>query len=95
MKTAYKLLLFLTLAFLSLNIAAAEEPYRVEEYLLNRDGMKIYGELFIPDGDAPFPLVILSHGYGGSHNDLIKYAEMFARNGLAAYVFDFIGGGSG
>ena len=78
---------------LFLNPALAQENYRIEEFPLERDGMRIYGELYLPENKANVPLVVLSHGYGGSHNDLLQYAELFARNGLAAYIFDFIGGG--
>lgn len=79
--------------FLTVNFVNAEGEYRVEEFSLERDGKRIYGELYLPDGNSPFPLVILSHGYGGNLNGMRPYAELFARNGLAAYLFDFMGGG--
>lgn len=72
---------------------SAQENYSLEEFRLGRDGKQIYGELYLPSGEAPFPLVVLSHGYGGNLNGMRPYAELFARNGLAAYLFDFMGGG--
>ena len=55
--------------------------------------MKISGELFIPDRAFPVPLVILSHGFGGNRGSVKGYAESFAEHGIAAYIFEFIGGG--
>lgn len=63
-----------------------------EEHCLERDDQKIYGKLFLPEkSDAPLPLVILSHGLGSDHLIMEPYAESFAENGFAAYVFDYIG----
>ena len=69
--------------------------FSVKEIFLERDGLKIWGELYLPDADAPLPLVICSHGFGGNHEHVKPYAEAFARNGIAAFAFDFIGGGYG
>ena len=65
------------------------------EVILERDGLKIYGKLLLPDAEGPLPLVILSHGFGGNHTQMSAYAEAFARHGIAAYSFDFVGGGYG
>lgn len=59
----------------------------------HREGKKIYGELHLPEGDGRFPAVIIGHGFGGSMADTTNYASVFAKNGIAAYSFDFIGGG--
>ena len=72
------------------NTAAA---FKVEERNFQRKGMKISGELFIPDRASPVPLVILSHGFGGNRGGVKGYAAAFAERGIAAYIFDFIGGG--
>lgn len=50
-------------------------------------------EIFIPETHhiKPLPLVILSHGLGSDHRIMEPYAESFAENGFAAYVFDYIG----
>ena len=54
----------------------------------------IYGELTLPARmEAPAPLVILSHGFGGDLNGNRDYAEYFVSLGMAAYNFDFCGGG--
>ena len=68
--------------------------FTVQERSFLKNGMKIYGELFIPDCVSPVPLVILSHGFGGNHGGVKDYAAAFAEQGIAAYIFDFIGGGN-
>ena len=73
------------------NAAAA---FKVEEQNFQRKGMKISGALFIPDSASPVPLVILSHGFGGNRGSVKGYAESFAEQGIAAYIFEFIGGGN-
>lgn len=73
-----------------------EYSYTVEELSAEVDGHTIYGQIYIPSGiDEPLPAVIISHGYGGTHSTNAAYAEELARKGLAAYCFDFRGGGSG
>jgi len=78
--------------------AALAEPaenaaYTAEEQCFERNGQKIYGKLYLPEDAAyPLPLLILSHGLGSNHHKMEPYAERFAENGLAAYVFDYIGG---
>ncbi len=91
------LILLLALVLLSAACACAEESteYTTEELILERDGMKIYGLLYLPEAEGPLPLVIMSHGFGGNHEHMTAYAEAFAANGFAVYSFDFIGGGYG
>ena len=72
-----------------------ETTYTVSELTLERDGLKIWGKLWLPDTDGPLPLVICAHGFGGNYEHVKAYAEAFARNGIAAFAFDFIGGGYG
>lgn len=46
--------------------------------------------LYVPDGDGPFPAVVLAHGWTGVREQrLDAYAERFADAGLAALVFDY------
>ena len=72
--------------------AAAHGNY--EELSFFREGFRIAGRLYLPEeGEGPFPLVILCHGYGGNMRNLAGYAEIFAVEGYAAVIFDFAGGG--
>ena len=54
--------------------------YTVEEVGFERDGLHIYGELYLPSGNEPFPLVVISHGFGGNSGQVSSYAEAFAEN---------------
>jgi dienelactone hydrolase len=46
--------------------------------------------LYVPDGDGPFPAVVLAHGWTGVREQrLDAYAVRFAQVGLAALVFDY------
>lgn len=91
-------ILFILLMIFSTPIAGASAPENASSVItenrwLERDGQKIYGKLFLPEEtDAPLPLVILSHGLGSDHRIMEPYAENFAENGFAAFVFDYIGG---
>ena len=90
--------LFVLLMIFSSPTAGASAPENASSVItenrwLERDGQKIYGKLFLPEEtDAPLPLVILSHGLGSDHRIMEPYAESFAENGFAAFVFDYIGG---
>lgn len=69
----------------------------VREMEFVRDGRKIYGRLHLPETLSTidrYPLVILCHGFGANMSETEPYAEKFAANGIAAFAFDFIGGGT-
>ena len=67
--------------------------HSVRELTFTRDGKKIYGKVFAPEGDGPYPAVIMGHAFGANLSMMEGYAEAFAKNGIIAYAFDFIGGG--
>ncbi|MBD5560476.1 MAG: alpha/beta fold hydrolase [Clostridia bacterium] len=54
----------------------------------------IRGVLMRPETGCKGPLLICSHGYGGTHASVVPYAEAAAQQGIAAYAFDFRGGGT-
>ena len=54
----------------------------------------LYGELWLPKGAGRPSLAILSHGFGGTCEGLTEYARYFVERGLAAFIFDFCGGGA-
>ena len=72
----------------------ATKDYEKENKTIYRDNLKIAGELYIPTNDYDvFPLIILSHGFGGNMSSTRNDALTFTKQGFAAFIFDFIGGG--
>ena len=62
-----------------------------------RDGKRIYGRLYLPDGlsetGAKPPTVILSHGFNSDISGIGDFARELAGEGCIAYAYEFIGGG--
>lgn len=68
--------------------------YGEETITVDYNGQTIWGVAFIPELDREkYPLVICSHGLGGSYTSCMEYAELMASHSLATYCFDFRGGG--
>lgn len=91
-----KRLVAMLLVLLMMPLAMAEETakYRVEEMPVEKDdGNVVAGWLYVPEGDGPFPTLVLCHGFNGTHQNMTGYAEYFAQRGYLCYVFDFCGGG--
>ena len=38
-----------------------------KEIYFYRDDLKIYAKMYMPEGEGPFPVVIFSHGFPGTH----------------------------
>ena len=67
---------------------------RMKELSLKRGEASIYGRMYLPQEEKEtYPVMILAHGFGGSHEEMVPYAQMYAEEGIASYVFDFCGGG--
>lgn len=68
--------------------------YQEKTIEVDYNGQTIWGIAYIPEtGQEKFPLVICSHGLGGSYTSCMEYAELLASHGFATYCFDFRGGG--
>lgn len=68
---------------------------RTVELPSERDGMHIYGILYLPEGKTgKQPTVIYSHGFGGTNATGTSYARALAERGYVCYCFDFCGGSS-
>lgn len=68
--------------------------YTVEEHPITLENKYIFGKTYLPDdGKDTHPLVILCHGIGTNHFHAEPFAKRFAEHGIAAYAFDFCGGG--
>ena len=69
--------------------------FKTEGKTIYRDNLKIAGELYVPENTKDeFPLIVLSHGFNENMSKTSGLAKEFARFGVAAFVYDFIGGGS-
>ena len=67
-----------------------------EKTFYREDNKKICGELYIPNNSYDeFPLVVLSHGFGGSMSSTSGLAQTICKQGFATFAYDFIGGGMG
>lgn len=67
--------------------------YTCEELCCMNGGKRIYGLMYKPTGrTSEIPTVILSHSAYLTHAAMKPYAVALARQGYAAYCFDFCGG---
>ena len=70
----------------------AEPSYTMEDVYSLRDGLNIYGKLYVPKvGESKMPAVILSHSANLNADSMNLYAAGFAERGYIAYAFDFCG----
>lgn len=82
-----------------LNVVSASEPVLREAYA-DQSPVQI-GELRLPDGDGPFPVVMLVHGGCwnnlGSINNFGPMADWLGENGVASWNIDYreLGNGGG
>lgn len=65
-----------------------------EKFICTRDGLKIKGLSFRPEGDN-LPVAIVSHGFMANMLTTKGAALSLAKEGYAAFCFDFCGGGIG
>ena len=54
-----------------------------KEIYFYRDDLKIYAKMYLPEGEGPFPVVIFSHGFPGTHFLADAYAKELEEAGLA------------
>lgn len=61
----------------------------------NRRALRLAGQLLLPEGKGPHPVVVLAHGWGSSKDSPRNraLAEALVTIGLAAFAFDFTGHG--
>jgi fermentation-respiration switch protein FrsA (DUF1100 family) len=70
-----------------------------KQVILNVEGITISGQLYLPDGKAPYPTVCICHGIpaGTPENKENGYpllAERICRQGFAILIFNFRGTGA-
>ena len=66
----------------------------VKEFRLYRNNMKVYGQLHMPQGEGPFPVVVMASGFDAKFDFQMDYVELLNEKGIAAVIFDFTGIGT-
>lgn len=61
-----------------------------EDHVFESEGTRCAGWLYRPEGPPRPPVVVMAHGFAGERRaGLSAYAERFAKQGMAAFVFDY------
>lgn len=68
------------------------EKYSEEEVWFSKQGKKIYSLMYRPEIEGKLPLIIICHGFGGSHKVNLVSADIYAKAGYAVCSIDFCGG---
>ena len=93
--------LVLAVAFWTLNVSAqmpgggqwqapADPAYEMREISCVSEGNRLYGEAFIPRSPGKHPAVIMSHGYGATHEGFYGMVDTLAKLGYVCYCYDFV-----
>jgi len=64
---------------------------REKKIYFYRNDLMIYGKLYLPEGEGPFPVAIFSPGMQALYNSTENYTRALARNGIAGLSFEFTG----
>ena len=62
-----------------------------KEVYFKREGLNIYGKVFLPEGDGPFPTIVLFSGFKGSYSAFRDVSKKLVQNGIASVACDYIG----
>lgn len=70
--------------------AGAPIPYRTQDVRFASGDIPLRGTLFIPGSPGPHAAVVLLHGSGPQTREspIYYFADQFARNGIAALIYD-------
>ncbi|MFQ5997303.1 MAG: alpha/beta hydrolase [Dehalococcoidales bacterium] len=71
----------------------------IKQVVLNVEGITISGQLYLPEGKAPYPAVCVCHGIPvgtpeDKENGYPRLAERICREGFAVLIFNFRGTGA-
>lgn len=76
-------------------LAPRVEPYVEREVTFESHGIRLAGTLLLPQGPGPHSAVVLVHGAGADWREPYRsLADHFARNGIAALIYDKRGVGA-
>ncbi|MBQ8069871.1 MAG: alpha/beta fold hydrolase [Bacteroidales bacterium] len=80
--------------FRRMNEPPTDDSFEMKEISCMSAGKKLYGEAFFPKAPGKHPVIIMSHGYNGSHTSFYQMISEFAKEGYICYCYDFAGGGA-
>ncbi len=89
-------LTILAAATLVLAAASAAQAETVDEITIMNGARAVPATVVIPDGEGPFPLVVMNHGHGGGRQEnggFGSIAEELAKAGIMTVRMDFPGSG--
>ena len=61
---------------------------RIKAVHFHRGDTEVYGEIYLPEGDGPFPVIVISGGFATSHYAYQGMASMYSENGIIGVVYD-------
>lgn len=65
-----------------------------ERVIFHSGGVTCAGRLYRPThGPRPYPCVVVGHGFSGTMDNLVAYADRFSAAGFAVFTFDYRGFG--
>jgi len=76
--------------------AGAAQAETVEDVTITNGAREVPATVIIPDGDGPFPAVVMNHGHGGGRQEgggFARLAEALADAGIMTIRMDFPGSG--
>lgn len=64
---------------------------QTEDIFFDSEGIRCAGTVYRPDGDGPFPAVLMSHGFGAVRGmrNIPELASLLAQAGILALAIDF------
>lgn len=72
----------------NLEMEIVKEREGVQSVLFHRGELAIYGQIYIPEGEGPFPVVVISGGLAASHYRYQAMAQSLAENGIVGVIYD-------
>ena len=85
-----------TAAFLFLTAHSLAAQQEIDLSIRTIDDLRLAGTLYLPQGEAPFPVTVLIHGAEQGHRGLAGYrlwVDRFRDAGLGVFVWDKMGAG--
>lgn len=89
-------LMAMAAASIALGSSAAVLAASVQDITIDNDGRAVPTTVVVPDGEGPFPVVVMNHGHGGGRQEnggFGKVADALAKEGILTIRMDFPGSG--